>query len=64
VIYNNSDLDKLKIIKNNKGKSGIYRWVNQDSGKTYVGSSVNLGKRLTFYFSPTSNPPLPFIFFL
>lgn len=23
--YNNSDLDKLKILKENKGKAGVYR---------------------------------------
>jgi hypothetical protein len=26
IIYNNADLDKLKIIKNNKNKSVIYLW--------------------------------------
>lgn len=51
VIYINSDLKKLEIIKDNKGKSGIYRWVNKDSGKTYVGSSINLGRRLNYYYN-------------
>ncbi len=32
IIYKNPDLDKLVIIKDNKGKSGVYRWVNKDSG--------------------------------
>ena len=50
-IYRNDDLDKLKIIKENKGKSGIYRWVNLNSGKSYIGSSVNLAQRLKNYFS-------------
>lgn len=26
--YFNADLEKVTIIKQNKGKSGIYRWVN------------------------------------
>jgi hypothetical protein len=40
-IYN-ADTDKQKIIKENKGKSGIYMWMNLINGKRYVGSSDNL----------------------
>jgi len=50
-IYANADILKQKIIQDNKGKAGIYRWVNLISGKTYIGSSVNLGRRLSFYFN-------------
>jgi len=50
-IYKNEDTDKLDIFKENKGKSGIYRWVNKDSGKSYVGSATNLGKRLYNYYN-------------
>jgi len=32
-------MHKGLIAKQNKGKSGIYRWVHKDSGKSYVGSS-------------------------
>lgn len=39
IIYTNPDEHKGLIAKQNKGKSGIYRWVNKDSGKSYVGSS-------------------------
>lgn len=49
--YGNSDRDKLEIYKENKGKSGIYRWVNKESGKSYVGSSTNLSRRLSSYYS-------------
>jgi len=49
--YSNSDRDKLEIYKENKGKSGIYRWVNKESGKCYVGSSTNLSRRLSSYYS-------------
>lgn len=52
--YNNSDLDKLDILKENKGKSGVYRWVNKESGKSYVGSGVDLSKRLSGYYSERS----------
>ena len=67
VTYTNSDLDKLDIapFKENKGKFGIYRWVNKKSGKSYIpprrprrrggatgaGSSINLSLRLSQYFS-------------
>lgn len=42
-IYRNADLDKLRIIKENKGKGGVYRWINNLNGKSYIGSSSNLG---------------------
>lgn len=49
--YSNSDRGKLEIYKENKGKSGISRWVNKESGKCYVGSSTNLSRRLSSYYS-------------
>ena len=32
-------------------KIGIYRWTHKESGKSYIGSSVNLGHRFSNYFS-------------
>lgn len=49
--YKNADIDKLRIISENKGKAGVYRWINIENGKSYIGSSVNLGERLRSYFS-------------
>lgn len=49
--YANADLNKLLIIQENTGKSGIYRWVNLVNKKSYVGSSVNLGTRFKDYYS-------------
>nr|UPX02785.1 GIY-YIG endonuclease [Fusarium sp.] len=49
--YLNADVDKFKIIKEIKGKAGIYRWINNTNGKSYVGSSVDLSKRLYRYYS-------------
>ena len=49
VYYFNIDVNK-KIIKENKGKSGIYRWNNLVTGKSYVGSSVNLVGILSIYY--------------
>ena len=51
IIY--SDLvSNVKIIfKENKGKSGIYRWNNLITGASYVGSAVDLSRRFRDYFS-------------
>ena len=49
--YSNADTNKLKILKEIKGKAGIYRWINNINGKCYVGSSVDLSKRLYKYYS-------------
>jgi len=51
VTYNNINVNKFSIISNNKGKSGIYRWNNLITGKSYVGSSVSLSHRFTKYYS-------------
>jgi len=45
------DIEKFAILKNNKDKIGIYRGVNLDTGKSYVGSSRNLSVRFRQYFS-------------
>jgi len=50
VIYTNADTQRIQILKENRSKSGIYRWVNLKNGKSYVGSSTNLNKRLRGYF--------------
>ena len=46
-LYNN-------ILKENKGKSNIYRWVNKINNKSYIGSSKSLSKRFGVYFSLSS----------
>jgi len=51
VVYRNTSLKKYTILKENKYKSGIYRWVNVINGDSYIGSSVNITKRLTKYYS-------------
>jgi hypothetical protein len=50
-IYPNLDLDKVKILLDNKGKSGVYRLKNLTNGKTYVGSSTNISGRMSRYYS-------------
>jgi len=49
--YGNAELLKETILKDNYDKSGIYRWVNNLNKKTYVGSGVNLAKRLGSYYN-------------
>lgn len=51
IVYSNPTDSKATILKENKGKSGIYLWTNQINGKRYVGSSVDLGNRLRNYFN-------------
>lgn len=50
VTYTNADLDKFRIIEDNRNKAGIYRWVNCTNNKTYIGSSTNLSERFLDYF--------------
>jgi len=50
-VYLNPDKEKELIIRDNKDRTGIYRWVNLDSGKSYIGSSANLSTRFKQYFN-------------
>lgn len=49
--YDNADESKIKILSDNKGKSGIYMWTNKVNNKRYVGSSVDLRRRILEYFN-------------
>jgi group I intron endonuclease len=49
--YDNVELDKDRILKENKDKSGVYRLTNLENQKTYIGSSVNLRRRFHVYYS-------------
>lgn len=51
IIYINADTDKLNLLADNRGKVGVYRWINKISGNTYVGSSINISVRMYTYFS-------------
>jgi group I intron endonuclease len=50
-VYKNVDKEKLKILKENKNKSGIYMFKNLINNKKYVGSSENLRIRFRQYFN-------------
>lgn len=49
-----AETQKGEIFKENRGKSGIYRWVNLKNGNCYVGSGADLTKRLALYYSDTT----------
>jgi group I intron endonuclease len=51
VFYSNAYSDKKQLMKENKGKSGIYRWTNIHTKESYIGSAVDLSKRFNAYYS-------------
>jgi hypothetical protein len=51
IYYANADAEKLKILADNKDKVGIYMLTNKINGKRYIGSSVNLRRRVLEYFN-------------
>lgn len=51
VVFKDADKDKLDIFNHIKGKSGIYMWTNKLNSKKYVGSSVDLKRRLLEYYN-------------
>ena len=50
-VYSDADTCKTIILSDNKGKSGIYRWINITNGKSYIGSTVDLKTRFISYFN-------------
>lgn len=51
ISYENADTQKVEIFKANKEKTGIYRWTHIESGKSYIGSAINLSYRLKNYYN-------------
>lgn len=49
--YHNVELNKAKILEDNRNRAGVYRWVNNINNKTYIGSSINLSQRFYKYLS-------------
>jgi GIY-YIG catalytic domain/NUMOD1 domain len=52
IMYINSLLNKSNILRENKNKSGIYKWTLSKDNKSYIGSSSNISKRLRKYYCP------------
>jgi group I intron endonuclease len=51
ITYTDLDINKYTIYEENRNKTAIYRWNNLITGEAYVGSAVDLTKRLWCYFS-------------
>ena len=49
--YISPDRNKFIIYKENRRKSGVYRWNNLVTSMSYIGSAINLTRRLRTYFS-------------
>jgi len=50
-VYNNFKVDRLKIKKEQRNKTGIYCLCNLINGHIYIGSSVNIAVRMTSYLN-------------
>ena len=50
-VYDDSLLNKFNALKDNIGKSGIYKLVHKISKKSYVGSSKDLNRRFKEYYN-------------
>lgn len=48
--YKSAGSQKNQVLLENRGLTGIYRWVNKINNKTYVGSGVDLSKRFAIYY--------------
>ena len=48
--YDNAEKLKSLILLENKNKSGIYKWENKTSGEFYIGSAIDLNKRMLEYY--------------
>lgn len=48
-MYDIIEDNKVQIWKDNKGKTGVYRWTNTVTGSSYVGSSTVIDRRIKCY---------------
>lgn len=53
IVYSDVESDKNIILIDTKGKAGIYKFTQKESGKIYIGSAVDLSERLRQYYSIT-----------
>jgi excinuclease UvrABC nuclease subunit len=50
-LYEDAYSMRKSIIKDNKNKSGIYKWTNKLTNDIYIGQSVDLAKSFIRYFN-------------
>jgi group I intron endonuclease len=57
VLFENAKEGRDKLLSASKGKSGLYIWINNLNGKTYIGQASDLGGkkngRLNHYYRPS-----------
>jgi group I intron endonuclease len=53
VTYLNFKEDRIRILKEQKDKSGVYCLINNINGHSYIGSSINLSSRMRNYLNKT-----------
>jgi len=58
VFFDNVLENKKNIYKELKNKSGVYVFINNINNELYVGSSINLSKRMVSYFYYTNSDKL------
>lgn len=51
-LFNLADVSQADVLKFLNGKSGVYKWTNSVNGKSYVGSSISLQRRIQEYLNP------------
>lgn len=51
-LFNLANVSQADVLKFLNGKSGIYKLTNSLNGKSYVGSSISLHRRIQEYFNP------------
>lgn len=51
VVYGSLELHKSRILEENNKKCGIYRLTNITNNKTYIGSAIDIRKRLWVYYN-------------
>lgn len=50
-VYNSLKEDRVQILKDQKGKSGVYCLINNINGHTYVGSSIHVASIMRNYLN-------------
>ncbi|MCZ6901970.1 MAG: GIY-YIG nuclease family protein [Rickettsia endosymbiont of Ixodes persulcatus] len=58
VLFFENVLEKKNIYSELKNKSGVYIFINNITNELYVGSSINLSKRMVSYFYYTNSDKL------
>lgn len=51
-VYEDASAARLSIVSDYRGQTVIYQWFNKVTGESYVGSTKNLGSRMSKYFHP------------